>query len=81
VRFQVLEDGTYGDAEILKSSGFPRLDDAAITIGRARQVSVRSVPGNAIPLGPVKVTGSAPKVIDGRVLHPRRREDITFKLK
>jgi len=87
LRFQVLEDGTYGDAEILKSSGFPRLDDAAITIARARHVGSGSVPEkNAIPLGPASRLGpgrglSAPKEINGRVLHPRRREDITFKLK
>ena len=26
----VLEDGSVGDAKVLKSSGFPRLDDAAV---------------------------------------------------
>ena len=48
IRYMVLEDGSIGAVEIFRSSGFPRLDDAAIGIVRRWRFVPATQNGRAI---------------------------------
>jgi TonB family protein len=70
LRFKTTDNGALGDVEILQSSGYPRLDEAAIA-----KVKMSTLFALQIGAQPRR----RPKTTDGRPV-TRIREDVTFKL-
>lgn len=51
VRLRILEDGTVGAAEVLDSSGYPRLDQAALAYARRNTYEPGTVDGKPAVMG------------------------------
>lgn len=70
LRFQTTDNGTLGDVEILQSSGYSRLDEAAIA-----KVKMSTLFALQVGVQPRR----RPRTTDGRPV-TRIRHDVTFKL-